>query len=204
MTSLHEVLQQIESLFSKFNHTFYNDELQKPVITISPDSTGKALGWCTMWRAWKTSEMKENEGFYEINICAEYLNRSLEEISATLLHEMVHLYCLQHDIKDTSRGTMYHNKKFKQVAEEHGLIIEKHEKYGWTKTSLNDIAKEMLSNMENIEFVIFRTKITKPEKASKKSSSRKYVCPTCGVSVRATKEVRIMCQDCDEIMECEE
>ena len=32
------------------------------------------------------------------------------------------------------------------------------------------------------------------------SSTRKLVCPKCGNSVRATKEVRIMCMDCMEQM----
>ena len=35
----------------------------------------------------------------------------------------------------------------------------------------------------------------------KPSSTRKYVCPCCGMSVRATKEVRIMCMDCGKQME---
>jgi len=30
----------------------------------------------------------------------------------------------------------------------------------------------------------------------KPSSTRKYVCPKCGLSVRATKAVRIACVDC--------
>ncbi len=37
--------------------------------------------------------------------------------------------------------------------------------------------------------------------ARKPSSTRKYICPHCGMSVRATKEVRIMCVDCMEVME---
>ena len=32
----------------------------------------------------------------------------------------------------------------------------------------------------------------------RKSSSRKYACPCCGMSVRATKVVNIACMDCDE------
>ena len=35
----------------------------------------------------------------------------------------------------------------------------------------------------------------------KKSSTRKYKCLSCGISVRATKEVRIMCIDCNMKME---
>ena len=34
--------------------------------------------------------------------------------------------------------------------------------------------------------------------APRKSSSRKYVCPCCGMRVRATKVVNIACMDCDE------
>lgn len=41
----------------------------------------------------------------------------------------------------------------------------------------------------------------KGKKASKQSS-RKYVCPCCGLIIRATKEVRVECIDCG--MEFEE
>lgn len=33
-----------------------------------------------------------------------------------------------------------------------------------------------------------------------KSHHRKYICPCCGNSVRATKAVNIMCMDCNEQM----
>jgi len=35
---------------------------------------------------------------------------------------------------------------------------------------------------------------------ARKSNSRKYVCPCCGNSVRATKEVHIACMDCQQTM----
>ena len=34
--------------------------------------------------------------------------------------------------------------------------------------------------------------------APRKSSSRKYVCPCCGMSIRATRAVNVACLDCDE------
>lgn len=37
-TSLKPVIEKLESLFSKFNEKFYNNELQTPVITVSPDN----------------------------------------------------------------------------------------------------------------------------------------------------------------------
>lgn len=39
-----------------------------------------------------------------------------------------------------------------------------------------------------------------PPGGKSESSTRKYVCPCCGMSVRATREVRVICMDCDEQM----
>ena len=165
-TSLKPVIEKLESLFSKFNEKFYNNELQTPVITVSPDTTKGAYGWCTAWKAWTIGEqkkvadlstltkedleaMKKDDGFYEINICAEHLARPFEQVAETLLHEMVHLYNLQIGVQDTSRGGTYHNKKYKEAAEKHGLTVEKDAKYGWTKTSLNDEAKAFVDGLQD-------------------------------------------------------
>lgn len=73
---------------------------------------------------------------YEINISTATLDRPIEETTATLCHECAHLYALTHGIKDTSgAGNSYHNKRFKAIAEAHGLVIDHHAKYGWTITS---------------------------------------------------------------------
>ena len=91
--SLKPVIDELETLFSKFNKAFLEGTLEKPVITVSPDHTRGAYGWCTAWKAWQDGT-KEG-GYYEINLCAEYLNRPFEETCGTLLHEMVHLQNLQ-------------------------------------------------------------------------------------------------------------
>lgn len=106
--SLTPIIENFEKIFSKLNERFYNNGLQAPVITISPDTTKGAYGWCTGWRAWAEKGLKdlasmtqeeakaaENSGYYEINLCAEHIARSYLDVAATLLHEMVHLYNLQ-------------------------------------------------------------------------------------------------------------
>lgn len=211
--SLKTVIEKLEKLYSIFNDKFYDGELQVPVITVSPDTTKKnngwcILGWCTTWKAWKnTNEPKEQEtksetdkepdGYYEINMCAEHLARPFKEVCATLLHEMVHLWNLQTGVQDTSRGGSYHNKKFKNIAEEHGLIIDQHPKYGWTLTTLNEEASQFIDTIGKDEqgFGIYRNKLPKFKTASN-SSSKKYVCPCCGTIIRATKEVNVTCTDC--------
>lgn len=210
-TSLKPVIDKLENLFSKFNEKFYNGELQSPVITVSPDTTKGAYGWCTAWKAWSNKEPKKfsdmkpeeieaakSEGFYEINICAEYLARPFEQVAETLLHEMAHLYNLQVGVQDTSRGGTYHNKKYKETAEAHGLTVEKDSKYGWTRTSLNDEAKAFVGGLQDKKFQLFRKQTLKMGGSSKtKQSTRKYVCPVCGCIIRATKEVHVVCGDCE-------
>ena len=194
--SLKAVIEKLESLFSKFNEQFYEGKIQKPVIAVSPDTTKGAYGWCTSWKAWTTANDSEDDGYYEINMCAEHLNRSFSEICSTLLHEMVHLWNLQNNVQDTSRNGSYHNKKFKEAAEQHGLIIEKDEKYGWTRTSLNKEAEAYINSLNDDGFSLYRKKMINV-RSSSKQSTRKYVCPICGSIIRATKEVHVMCCDCN-------
>lgn len=177
-TSLKPVIEKLESLFSSFNQKFYNGELQNPVITVSPDTTKGAYGWCTSWKAWsnldpdsKTTDISQmskadldamqNEGFYEINICAEHLARPFEQVAETLLHEMVHLYNLQIGVQDTSRNGTYHNKKFKEAAEQHGLDVGKDPKYGWTITTLDEDARAFVDSLQDKKFELHRKQMAK-------------------------------------------
>lgn len=197
--SIKNIVTQLEELYSKFNEKFFRNELQKPVITLSPDSRKNCYGWCTTWKAWEKEENNSGtNGFYEINICSDYLTRPLEKVAGTLLHEMVHLYNLQLGINDCSRSGTYHNKKYKVSAEEHGLIVEKTDKYGWNKTSLNEDAKAFLDSLQVKKFELHRTE---KKGFAKKTNVRKYVCPVCGMIIRATKEVHVICADCQVELE---
>lgn len=193
--SLKSVLTQLEGMFQRCNEVFFNGEVQQPVIAVNSDSSNSCYGWLTCWRAWQE---EGTEGYYEINICAESLNRKVEDIIATMLHEMVHLYNLQNGVKDTSRGNSYHNKKYKAEAEQRGLTIEKDDKYGWTITTLNEDGQVMADEYKDLIFSLYRTPMAQAESTTtkKKSSSRKYVCPCCEQSIRATKEIRILCGEC--------
>lgn len=41
--SLKPVIDELETLFSKFNKAFFEGKLEKPVITVSPDLSRKAV-----------------------------------------------------------------------------------------------------------------------------------------------------------------
>lgn len=132
MLQISEIVKKTKEIFDLFNEHFYSNELTRPAITVSPDRGRSAYGWCSIQEIWNAN----GEKYWEINLCAEYLDRPIFELAATLLHEMTHLYNLEHDIQDVSNNGYYHNMKFKATAEAHGLHIEKHAKYGWTVTTL--------------------------------------------------------------------
>ena len=117
-----------KKIFRALNADSFNGELEEPVITIQDTPT--AYGHVTVGKAWSVKDERQRE----LNIAAGTLQRPIEEVAATMLHEMVHLYNLQHEIQDCSRGGTYHNKKFRDEAQKHMLTIERHEKYGWTVT----------------------------------------------------------------------
>jgi len=201
MLNISEIVKRTEDIFDMLNAQFYNGELSRPAITVSPDGGRGAYGWCTIHEVWDA----KGEKYREINLCAEYLNRPLTDVCATLLHEMAHLYNLVHGIADVSNNGYYHNTKFKDTAEAHGLHIEKHQKYGWTVTTLTPETEEWLRDTlgeDGIEASRIMT-IGTIKGGGKKSKNRsiKYVCPECGTIIRATREVSVICADCDEPFE---
>ena len=130
LTSYNRVTQYLNKVFKLINSEYFDNELEMPTITIQ--STVGAYGHVTTSKVWKTESGKAS---YELNIGADYLDRPIENIVATLIHEGCHLYAMQNGIKDTSNRGVYHNKRFKALAEDRGLIIEKHSRYGWTITT---------------------------------------------------------------------
>lgn len=192
-----EVIAYLGKLYDFCNECFFNNELEKPVITVQADTKNKALGWFVCAEVWK--ESAEDKGNTEINISAQFLNRPIEEIAETMLHEMVHQYAYVHKMQDCSRGGSYHNKLFKRLAEMHGLNVECIKQTGWSYTSLTPSSRDTLKEFVTENAFIYRLPDFKGMKV-KSTSTRKYICPICGNSVRATKEVRIICADCNELM----
>lgn len=196
-----DTINRLENLFSILNIRFFDGMLQRPVITVSP-ATRRCYGWCTSWKAWtdkpETGQEEDgnSEGYYEINLCSEYIARPFEETVETLLHEMVHLFNMQEGIQDTSRSGYYHNSYFKEAAEQHGLTVSKTEKYGYSSTALNDEAKIFVQGLNQQKFELYRRKKT-GGRGSAKQNTRKYVCPKCGTIIRATKDVHVICGVCN-------
>ncbi len=191
-----ETVEYLGKLYDYCNEKLFDGELTCPVITVQRDEHNKTNGWWSVKKVWH--ENAEDEGEHELNMTAQQLNRSIGQIAATMIHEMCHQYASINNMQDCSRGNTYHNKLFKRIAETHGLIVECVPTIGWSKTDLTKDTETLIAAFvkDNPDTLIYRAPVFKGQTV-KTSSTRKYVCPKCQQSVRATKVVNIICADCD-------
>lgn len=197
-------VSQLEHIYNSLNTDFFGGELPVPIITVQ--SKPGTMGHCSVAKVWQ----RPDGATYELNVAAEVLNYPIEETLDTMLHEMVHLYCRQHGIKEVSRGGTYHNKRFREEAERRGLECFQTGKYGWNTRPGDALVEYALSKGWN-EIRIGRSTLppmlrtgaggaTQPGAelpgGKRPSSTRKLLCPQCGQSVRATRKVNILCGDC--------
>lgn len=76
------------------------------------------------------------ERVHEIMLSGETLRRSAEDVFGVLLHEAAHSIAQVRGIQDTSRQGRFHNTRFKLLAEEVGIVVEKVPGIGWSETSV--------------------------------------------------------------------
>lgn len=203
MNIINSMTDELTRIYDALNAKYYDNKLPDIFITIQSGKKKNSFGW--FWKeSWEEKTINNNEDEaptperrHEINITADFLNRPIENICATLQHEMVHLYCFINDIQDTSNNNVYHNKRFKTEAESRGLIIDKEQTIGYSVTTPSgafiafinslDINTETFSWFRNIKEI---DKPTPPKKY--------YVCPVCGIKAQGKKGLNIICGDCNE------
>ena len=208
LTSYNRVAGYLNKIFDLLNDAYFESALSRPTITIQ--STPKAYGHFSLR---EDTWLSKNGATHEINIGAGTLSRPIEEVTATLLHEMVHYYNYENGVQDCSRGNTYHNRRFKECAESHGLCVEHSDKYGWSHPTPSDGLLEFVLNNDLTDILLNRNEYggfhmtgtgahngVNGGTAPRTSSTRKYACPCCGNSVRATKAINIACLDCNRQM----
>ena len=210
LSNYQRVANYLVKIFKAVNEEYFNNELEMPTITVQ--SSVGAYGHISTSRIWTNNGIPT----YELNVGAETLTRPIENLVATIIHEASHLYALMHGIKDTSNQGVYHNKRFKKIAEEMGhLEISRHNQYGWTVTHPTEDTIDFCITRGFEDILINRnscyrfhgistgdddssnviTRVKKP------SSTRKYICPCCGAKLRTTKDLNVLCMECNEQFE---
>ena len=212
-TNMSRVIGEIQSIGRKINKDWFNGELDMDRVIFTTSSTPKAYGHFTPYLSYRIHDKAVGErGAVEINIGAGTLDRPIESVIATLIHEMTHYCNWCHGIKDCSRsGGQYHSKKFKIEAEKHGLHIEYDSRIGWSITEPTEELIEWVIENGFEDFRLGRNEFQEmivgiggqsgtASKFPKKSNSIKMICPCCGNIARVTKTTNLICGDCIEQM----
>lgn len=186
-----ETIAALEDIFDKLNAIYFEGKLPKPVITVQ--TTPKAYGHCSTKKIWKA----ETEGMYEINLGAEFINRPKEQTCATLLHEMVHLYCNENEIAETCQKGRYHNKTFKAECEARDLEVEYDRANGYAHTVPTEAFKAKLTEAGVDLTVRFARIMPKAKAKAERAKAHAYVCPICGQTVRTTGDLSLICGVCE-------
>ena len=197
-----KAVRYLERIYNLVNQEYFDGELEE--ITLTIQESVRSFGHVSADNTWFT----DKKSMKELNISANYLKRSISEIVTTLVHECSHIWNMQHGIKDTSNGYVYHNKRFKKTAEEIGkIIVERHSTYGWSVSSPSQETLDFCKRHSLEDIQIWRMDKApdgEPDdgppvsKTKKPSSTRKYLCPCCGSSFRATKKINVLCMECSE------
>ncbi len=176
-------LERIYDSFSKFNGL---DKIApRPIITIQTKGAHKnTLGW-----HWKDKWQLKKKNISEINICAESLSGNVIE---TLIHEIVHYHNASLNIEDCNQH-QYHNKRFKEMAENYGLNVEKSGRDGWSTTSISKALQKTISKVKVNKkvFNLYRKKSIIIKSITKMI---KYRCDC--TTVRCATDLQARCEKC--------
>ncbi len=196
MMSIRKIQSILEEVFNHFNKVKFNGELPEPVITIQSKGKTKSYGWCSAIPFWfKKAEDKE-EILYEINISAEHLDRGVEDIIETLLHEMVHLYNTSVLNIDDCTNKGFHNEHFKEIAEMIGLKVDKIPRKGFALTSLTDSLKQEIEGLKIDPEIFCICRIENIQANNIKKSSQITMKCDCGKKLKVKEEMNIICGEC--------
>ena len=203
-----DITKYLEMMAVALNDRFFAGELPMDKVAITVQSSPSSYAHITVVPVWEN----QSDCFYEINLSAEHLSRPCPELCSSIIHEFCHFWGLLNSVKTTSRGQYYHNARFKEIAEKHGVIIGYDPKIGYSPTSPSMELFEFVQDLQRSNSILIRKGVSagaaggkdgadgEGGEKKKKSNQRKYQCPNCKCSCRATKPIRIKCLDCDEEM----
>lgn len=140
---------------------------------------------------------KEGKSVHQVTLCVETFKSGIDQTFETSAHEIVHATNHLAGVKDCTNNT--HNKKFKELAEQFGLIVEKGTvSQGWAITSMGPELKEWMDTELKPDADAFTLLANVKERKEKKPSKMvKWACD-CTI-VRCATALDATCGECGEV-----
>jgi len=189
--SLIPIIKELERVYDLIAER-YQFKALRPIITIQSKGRQAAYGW-----HWSDKWSNGKDNLSEINICAEELDKHPVE---TLIHEMCHYHNAVDKIADCN-SSQYHNKHFKERAENYGLNVKRAGRFGWAMTSVSDKLIPVLEEMK-INYDVFKLIRKQSIRIKAETKMKKWTC-SC-MNIRCAVELDATCNLCKQIFEKEE
>jgi predicted SprT family Zn-dependent metalloprotease len=151
-------------------------------------------------KSWEQTAKHDKGETHEIAISGEVLQRGGEGVLEVMLHECAHLLAETREIKDTSRQGRFHNKKFKALAEEMGLVITESSKAdGWNDTALTTETRTAYKGeLSAMQKVLKLYRLSPKTEAAKPKTTVKIECECRSVTVpiKFIEKGELLCEEC--------
>lgn len=121
-----EDIEKLNLLYDKLNDLYFGGELIKADISISDSKRGKKH--C----ATSYDPLTESAGI------VVHMTDDETQLAVDLCHNMVHLFCMVNDIKETCQKGRYHNGAFHTEAEARDLHVIYDSANGWATTEATE------------------------------------------------------------------
>ena len=133
----------LEAAWASIQHR--HPEIPDVVIVMAAGSVGvprgalklghfAAMRWTHTTATGQNAEAGEQVGLPEVFVGGEGLALGAVDVLGTLLHEATHALAHVRKVQDTSRQGRYHNRRFRDLAEEMGLFVAEAPGIGWSDT----------------------------------------------------------------------
>lgn len=194
------ILNAVDALYSQIRKN--HPDVPPATIVLGAKGTSKRGQTHGHFHA---NQWKHDEAVHEIMLSGESLARGAEATLGTLIHEAAHATAYAREVQDTSNNGRYHNKRFKQIAEELGVSLEAAPTLGWSLTTLpEETAKRYSKGLDALREALVAYKMPSAQasapKKPRKSTKIKIDCE-CGTPVTVSKiwfesKGEITCGDC--------
>ena len=197
-----ETYEGLDRAFNHFNDRLFENRLPPVLFTLRAGRKAHGYFWAEQF-----THRADGDTTHEIALNPATMDRTLEAVLSTLVHEMTHLEQQEYG-KPGKKG--HHNKEWVRLMERVGLIPSNTGQPGGKQTGRQmthyiDHEGPFIDALEELKATGFDLPyFTKPRDASsakkKDLSKLKHTCPCCEAKAWAKQGSSIICGDCDERM----
>lgn len=194
-----ETYDALDRAFNHFNKTLFEDRLPPVLFTLR--ASRKAYGY--FW-AEQFAHREDGDATHEIALNPATMDRTLEAVLSTLVHEMTHLE-QQEFGKPGKKG--HHNRAWVQLMLNVGLIPSNTGEPGGKQTGRqmthyvepDGAFEKSCAELKDTGFDLpYFTKAREAVAKKKDTSKVKHTCPACDFKAWAKQGANLICGDCNE------